>query len=66
MNLDAIKALIRSDEGLRLERYLCTQGRPTIGYGHAHGDIPETCTLEEAEDWLDADVQQAIRDATKS
>jgi len=63
MNLDITKVLIRSDEGLRLKRYLCSEGKPTIGYGHAHGEIPETCTLEEAEDWLDDDVQQAIGDA---
>ncbi len=61
--LDKLKTILRSDEGLRLRRYQCSEGKPTIGYGHAHGEIPETCTLEEAEAWLDEDARQAIADA---
>jgi len=63
MDYKKLKKILRDDEGLRLNRYLCTAGRETIGYGHAHGVIPEVCTLEQAEHWLDEDAAQAEHDA---
>ena len=62
-NPELCKTILRRDEGLRLERYRCSQGTLTIGYGHAHGYIPDTCTLERAEQWLDSDTERAERDA---
>ena len=36
---DALLALIRKFEGLRLKPYLCPAGVPTIGYGHTGPDV---------------------------
>ena len=33
MNLDRLKAMLRTDEGTRLRRYRCPAGHWTIGYG---------------------------------
>ncbi len=47
-------------EGCRLAAYPDTGGVWTIGYGHTHGVIEGmTCTLEQAEAWLKADIQAA-------
>jgi len=41
--------------------YPDTGGVWTIGYGHTHGVIEGmTCTLEQAEAWLKADIQAAV------
>lgn len=32
--MDSVKRMIKNHEGLRLERYICPTGHPTIGYGH--------------------------------
>lgn len=60
-------ALIREFEGLRLEAYPdpATGGEPyTIGIGHTGGVDPgDTCTEEQAEEWLRDDctaAEQAI------
>lgn len=37
--MDALLALIRQFEGLRLKPYLCPAGVPTIGYGHTGPDV---------------------------
>lgn len=50
-------ALIKEAEGLRTAAYLDTGGVPTIGYGHTRGvRMGQTCTPEEAEVWLEADL----------
>lgn len=39
MIYEALIALIRKFEGLRLKPYLCPAGVPTIGYGHTGKDV---------------------------
>ena len=47
-------------EGCRLAAYPDTGGVWTIGYGHTHGVIESmTCTLEQAQIWLERDIQAA-------
>jgi lysozyme len=61
-NVAGIK-LIAEFEGLRLKAYPDpgSGGAPwTIGYGHTKGVKPgDTCTTEQAENWLKADVGDA-------
>ena len=53
--------LIKDFEGLRLEAYLCSAKVWTIGYGHTKGvKKGDTCTLEEAEAFLVADVKWVL------
>jgi lysozyme len=53
-------ALTESFEGVRLVAYQDQVGRWTIGYGHAEGvHEGDTCTQEQAEQWLEQDVQWA-------
>lgn len=48
-------------EGLRLAAYLDSVGVPTIGYGHTRNVVMGmTCTQEQAEQWLQEDVQIAV------
>ena len=57
-------AAIRQFEGLRLRLYTDAAGYPTIGYGHwiPRGvQAPETCTLEQAEAWLEQDANVACQ-----
>jgi lysozyme len=54
--------LVKSSESCRLEAYLDPAGIPTIGWGHTEqGDyaLPERCTLEQAEMFLQADLAGA-------
>lgn len=57
-------ALLKRFEGLRLQRYLCPAGVPTIGYGTTHwfdgGPIPPgaVITPEQAERFLVRDVSR--------
>jgi lysozyme len=55
--------LVTSSEGLRLKTYLDPVGIPTIGYGHAlpHNTSITLCTMQEAIDWLKADLIIAQR-----
>lgn len=57
------RALIRKWEGLRLNAYPDpgTGGKPwTIGYGHTRNVRPgDTCTPEQAEEWLEEDLKHA-------
>jgi lysozyme len=57
------KEELRRDEGLRLNTYFCTTGHRTIGYGHCIDRRPSvsTCSLEDAEKWLDEDIQSSIQ-----
>ena len=61
MNLgDRGLALIKEFEGCRTTAYLDSVGVPTIGYGHTKGvQIGDTCTEEQATEWLREDVPDA-------
>jgi lysozyme len=55
-------ALTERFEGCRLQAYQDVVGVWTIGYGHTHGvRAGLTCTQQEAEQWLEADVQWAVQ-----
>lgn len=56
---DAI-SIIKFFEGLRLRRYLCPAGKPTIGYGHVldHDDPRQVITQEEANQLLENDLER--------
>lgn len=60
MDIERLKAILREEEGLRLIRYKDHLLNETIGYGHQRSDLPETCTEEQAEQWLDGDVKVAM------
>jgi lysozyme len=48
-------------EGVRLSAYLDGNKIPTIGYGHTAGvQMGDTCTQEQAEDWLVEDIKWAM------
>lgn len=48
-------------EGLRLAAYKDSVGVPTIGYGHTRNvTMDMSCTQEQAEQWLQDDVQIAV------
>lgn len=52
--------LIKHFESFRSSAYLDSKNVATIGYGHTHGvRLGDTCTLEQAEDWLRQDCQEA-------
>ena len=54
--------LTESFEGCRLQAYLDSVGIPTIGYGHTHGvTMGMTCTQDQAEQWLQQDIQVAAQ-----
>jgi lysozyme len=53
--------LEKSFEGCSLVAYQDVVGVWTIGYGHTHGVAPGmTCTQEQADAWLSADLASAI------
>ena len=55
--------IVKEAEGLRLSAYLCPAGIPTIGYGHTKGvKLGDTCTKEQAEEWLENDFFMAKQD----
>lgn len=54
MDLDAVKAQLRLDEGLKLKPYEDGRGKITIGYGRNLTDVG--ISLPEAEEMLTADV----------
>ena len=55
-------ALIKEFEGCKLAAYLDSVGVPTIGVGHTAGvRIGDTCTDEEADEWLRHDIGTAER-----
>lgn len=52
--------LIKSFERFEPVSYRCPAGKWTIGYGHTQGvQQGQTCTKEQAEKWLDHDIQDA-------
>lgn len=55
---------LQKDEGLRLKAYRCTSGVLTIGYGHTAGvKAKDVITKEQADTFLEADIENAINDA---
>lgn len=52
-----IKEMIKKNEGLRLNRYICPTGHPTIGYGHLilPNEKYTKITKEEADKIFDSD-----------
>ena len=55
---------LQKDEGLRLKAYRCTSGVLTIGYGHTAGvKAKDVITKEQADAFLEADIENAINDA---
>jgi lysozyme len=49
-------------EGCSLTAYPDVKGTWTIGYGHTGGVQPgQTCTQEQADEWLQIDIQGAVR-----
>jgi lysozyme len=55
-------ALTEQFEGCSLTAYPDVKGVWTIGYGHTGGVQPgQTCTQEEADAWLQIDIQTAVR-----
>lgn len=62
----ACYALVRTAEGLRLKAYQDSKGVWTIGTGHTRGVKPGmTCTPEQAESWLEADMAEASADVNR-
>jgi lysozyme len=55
-------ALTEQFEGCSLTAYPDVKGVWTIGYGHTGGVQPgQTCTQEQADEWLQIDIQTAVR-----
>jgi len=52
-------------EGLRLKKYLCPAGFPTIGYGHRCSDSQVPITIGQAEDLLRLDMSKALCDTMR-
>ncbi len=62
------KDMIKVHEGLRLEKYLDSEGFPTIGYGHLvlpEENIPDKITKEKADKLFDVDYKHHKNAATK-
>jgi lysozyme len=52
--------LIKREEALRLQAYLCPAGVPTIGYGHTRGvSLGQAITEAQAEQFLSDDLAVA-------
>lgn len=65
---DLAQAMVEHFEGCELSSYLDTKGIPTIGWGHTGPGVfypGMTCTQEEADAWLEADMAQARADALR-
>ena len=55
-------ALTEQFEGCKLAAYQDSKGVWTIGYGHTSGvQQGDTCTLQQAQGWLQQDIQWAAR-----
>ena len=53
--------LTQSFEGCKLMAYPDSKGIPTIGFGHTRNvHLGDSCTQEQADAWLDSDVQGAV------
>jgi lysozyme len=60
--------LIQSFEKCALRSYQDSGGVWTIGWGHTGSEVHEgmTCTVDQADTWFTADVQQAVRAVNES
>lgn len=60
--------LIKAYEGCRLEAYGDSRGIPTIGWGHTGPEVHLGLiwTQEQADDWLQKDMQRAENDVRRS
>lgn len=59
-------ALIKEYEGYSANAYLDTGNVPTIAHGHTRGvKMGDTCTPEQAEVWLEADLESAEKDVQR-
>lgn len=57
----SIEAFIKAWEGLRLKKYLCSAGHPTIGWGHKfepREPQADEITLEQAQAYFDRDLDE--------
>ena len=70
--MESLKEMIGRHEGLRLYRYICPAGKPTIGYGwnlenplpediRAHLNLFGCITEEQADRLLDISIDAALR-----
>ena len=50
---------IKRHEGIRLRKYLDSKGVATIGYGHTAKNLPQTCSMLQANKWLEDDIKTA-------
>jgi len=58
-------ALIKEYEGYSGHAYADTGGVATLGWGHTRGvQMGQSCTPEQAEVWLEADLESAEKDVT--
>lgn len=62
--MNKLKSQLRRHEGLRLLPYECSAGKLTIGYGRNLED--KGISVEEAEQFLDADITDCIKDLERS
>lgn len=61
--MTVLEKILKAEEGCRLTVYKDTLGNATIGYGHTDGDeLPKTITQEEADAFLQDDMNDAIAD----
>lgn len=64
---EAGEALIKRWEGLRLKKYHCIAGYPTIGWGHVISPCEDykQITVEQAEQLFDRDIQVYVDGANR-
>jgi GH24 family phage-related lysozyme (muramidase) len=58
--LEPARRIVKEFEGCRLQAYLCSAGKPTIGYGHTGLDVQlgRTITQQQAEALLELDLRR--------
>jgi lysozyme len=64
VNRERLTKQLERHEGLRLKPYHCSEGVWTVGYGHnlqSHGEPVREITLEQADAWLQEDIDDALR-----
>jgi len=65
-DVDALKSMIKSHEGLRLKPYKDTRGLPTVGYGHLikkGEDYSKGLTQQQADELFDRDFEHHLAQA---
>lgn len=65
VNAVDLTALLKEKEGFSTTVYICSEGYPTIGYGHRCDANHPEITREEAEKILAADIKEAMKGADK-